>query len=66
MNMNLLKAAVYSRGITMQQMAEQAGITYSTLLRDFKQNNMPLVRLKKIKNVLNLSREEMLSIFFES
>lgn len=66
MNMNLLKAAVYSRGITMQQMTEQAGITYSTLLRDFKQNNMPLVRLKKIKNVLNLSREEMLSIFFES
>lgn len=64
MNFNRLKGAVYARGMTMQEMAEKAGIVYSTLLRQFEKNNLTITNLKKIKDVLCLSRDEIDSIFF--
>ena len=65
MNKNLLKSAVYGRGLTMGEMAKKAGIPYATLSRHLAENNMPLVNVKKIADVLELSREELMSIFFE-
>lgn len=64
MNKDLLKSAVYSRGLTMTVMAEKAGIPYATLSRHLAENNMPLVNVKKIADTLGLSREELLAIFF--
>lgn len=64
MNFNRLKGAVYARGMTMQEMAEKADIVYSTLLRQFEKNNLTITNLKKIKDVLCLTRDEIDSIFF--
>lgn len=64
MNINKLKGAVYERGITMEELAIQVGIPRSTIWRNFKDNNMALVRVKKIKDALRLSNEEVLEIFF--
>lgn len=64
MNYNLLKGTVYSRGMTMQEMAKKAGIVYSTMIRQFEANNMTIDNVKKIRETLNLSREELIAIFF--
>ena len=66
MNINRLKGAVYQRGITLEELATQVGIPRSTIWRNFKDNNMALVRVKKIKDALGLTNEEVLSIFFEN
>lgn len=65
MNMNMLKSAVYRRGLTMREMASKAGIPVATLYRNIKDNNMLLVNVKKIATALDLSREELMAIFFE-
>ena len=49
----------------MGEMAKKAGIPYATLSRHLAENNMPLVNVKKIADVLELSREELMAIFFE-
>lgn len=64
MNLNKLKGAVYQRGITLEELADNIGIPRSTIWRNFKENNMALVRVKKIKDALRLSNEEVLEIFF--
>lgn len=66
MNINRLKGAVYQRGLTLEELASQTGIPRSTIWRNFKANNMALVQVKKIKDALRLTNEEVLSIFFEN
>lgn len=66
MNINRLKGAVYQRGLTLEELASQTGIPRSTIWRNFKANNMALVQVKKIKDALELTNEEVLSIFFEN
>ena len=66
MNINRLKGAVYQRGLTLEELASQTGIPRSTIWRNFKANNMSLVQVKKIKDALRLTNEEVLSIFFEN
>ena len=48
----------------MQEMAKKAGIVYSTMIRQFEANNMTIDNVKKIRETLNLSREELIAIFF--
>ena len=65
MNLDKLKGAVYKRGLTIGELCERAGLQRVTIWRNFKADNMDLLRVKKIKDALNLSREELIEIFFE-
>lgn len=65
MNWNKLKGAVMSRGLTMVDICKQNGINYSTLWRQKNHNKVTVATVKALKEALNLSNEEVLSIFFE-
>lgn len=65
MNWNKLKGAVMSRGLNMVDICKQNGINYSTLWRQKKHNKVTVATVKALKEALNLSNEEVLSIFFE-
>lgn len=62
---NKIKSAVIARGLSMMKFYELIGIEPSTFMRRVEHNKVTVADVKKIKEVLQLSREEMLSIFFE-
>lgn len=62
---NKIKAAVIARGMTVGQFFEEMGVPASTLLRRIANGKLFVEDVKKIRRVLQLNDEEMLSIFFE-
>lgn len=62
---NKIKAAVITRGLSMMEFYKMIGLEPSTFMRRVEHNKVTVGDVKKIKEALNLSREEMLSIFFE-
>ena len=64
MNWNLLKGAVVSRGMNMQDLAEQTGIDNVSLWRRYKAGKVTVLDVKKIKDALHLTNDEVLNIFF--
>ena len=64
MNWQLLKGTVYSKGMTMQQMAQKTGIVYSTLMRQCKSGTLTIGNVKKIRECLDLTSQETNAIFF--
>lgn len=65
MNLNKLKGAVYKRGLTLNDLCERAGLQRVTIWRNFKADDMSIIRVKKIKDALGLTRDELIEIFFE-
>ena len=49
----------------MVDICKQNGINYSTLWRQKNHNKVTVATVKALKEALNLSNEEVLSIFFE-
>lgn len=62
---NKIKAAVFIRGLTMGKFYELTGYDKSTLIRRCHNGKLRVADVKKIKEALNLTREEVVSIFFE-
>lgn len=62
---NKIKAAVITRGLTMGKFYELTGYVKSTFMRRVEHNKVTVADVKKIKEALNLTREEVVSIFFE-
>lgn len=65
MNWDKLKGAVMSRGLRMVDFCRENGINYTTLYRQKNHNKVTIATVKALKEALNLSNEEVLSIFFE-
>ncbi len=65
MNYNKLKGAVVSKGFTMEKMCNDLSIFQSTLIRQCKNNKLPMITVKKIIDYLSLTRDEYISVFFE-
>ena len=65
MNTNLLKSELLKNNITMQDLADELGLSYWSLTKkvngeyDFKQGE-----IQKIAKILKLSSEEINQIFF--
>lgn len=65
MNWVKLKGAVMSRGYRLTDFCKQNGINYTTLYRQKNHNKVTVATVKILKEALNLSNDEVLSIFFE-
>lgn len=65
MNWDKLKGAVMSRGYRMVDFCKQCGINYTTLYRQKRHDKVTIANVKVISKALELSDEEVLSIFFE-
>lgn len=65
MNSRLLKAKMFEAGITEQEMAGHLGVDASTFYRK-KTGNSDFTReeIKKMKNILSLTPEDVDRIFF--
>ena len=64
-NERLLRSYIVLQGLTFAQIAEKLGIHEATLGRKIKRGGtFTRAEIYKIKTVLELSDEEMISIFF--
>ena len=62
---NLLKAKIVEKGITAKSMCKDIEMPYATWCSKVSgRNQFNVEEVKKITKVLNLSSEEMISIFF--
>lgn len=65
-NINMLKGKTIEKGMTISELAEKIGFDKSTLYRKLKNNGDTLLvkDANKIVEVLGLSQEETVAIFF--
>ena len=62
---NRLKGLIVEKQVTQEVVAESIGVNRSTFYRKMKNNgDFSLEEAKKIKNVLDLTTEEAVDIFF--
>lgn len=67
MNGNELKAKIISRGMTVESFCKEAGFARSTFDRKLRgKYEFDRAEIERIKLVLNLSDEELRTIFFNS
>lgn len=65
MKLNELKAEIVRNGLTIEQLANEMGIGRTTLWRKFgNPNNFTLKEIIDIGEILNVSGERILEIFF--
>jgi len=65
MKLNELKAEIVRKGLNIEDFAEKIGMTKTTLWRRFSEtNDFTLQEMTTIKQVLSLSNEKVLDIFF--
>lgn len=65
MKINELKAEIVRNGLTIEEFADKAGITRTTLWRRFGDaDEFTLAEIKSAAKVLNLNGERVLDIFF--
>ena len=65
MKINELKAEIVRNGMTIEEFADKAGIKRTTLLRRFNNSgNFTLTEITKIADVLNLTKQRIIEIFF--
>lgn len=65
MNKNALRAALALNSTSQEEMAKQMGISGNTLSRKINGlTDFNLGEVNKIKAILNLSREDLIAIFF--
>lgn len=62
---NKIKGAAIAHGLTMQEFWKKTGFYASTLIRRCENGKLTVADVKIIRDALQLSRDEMLSIFFE-
>lgn len=65
MNYNKLKGKCFEKGITIEKMCNSAGINYVSLYRRIKNDKIQCKDAQKIADYLRLSKDEIMSIFFE-
>ena len=64
--MNLLKAKMMECECTMCDLSDRIGVHVSTLYRKMREpKTLQLWELKKIMSALEMSREQMIDIFFD-
>lgn len=65
-NVNKLKGKIVENGMSVAGLAERMGIDRATLYRKISNDgeNMTISEAEKISNILNLTMEEVNSIFF--
>ena len=67
MNLKKMKIALIERDMTYQQVADKMGITYQALMSCLNNSNgesLKIGRAKIIADIIGLSNEEKLEIFF--
>lgn len=65
MKLNELKAEIVRKGLNIEDFGEKIGMAKTTLWRRFSEpNDFTLQEMTTIKQVLDLSNEKMLDIFF--
>lgn len=63
-NKRLLKSKVVARGMTLGDLAVAIGINASTMTRKLKQGTFTRAEIYAISDVLQLTDEEVIAIFF--
>ena len=63
-NKSLFKGKVMARGMTLASLAEAIGINASTMTRKLKQGTFDRAEINAISDVLQLTDEEIIEIFF--
>lgn len=63
-NKRLLKSKVVARGMTLGDLAVAIGINASTMTRKLKQGTFNRAEINAISDVLQLTDEEIIAIFF--
>jgi transcriptional regulator with XRE-family HTH domain len=65
MKLNELKAEIVRNGMTIEEFADKVGIERTTLWRRFNNSgNFTLTEITKIADVLNLTKQRIIEIFF--
>lgn len=66
MQINELKAEIVRNGMTLGEVADKIGMQRTTLWRRFKNpDEFTMAEVKRIKTVLNLDGDKVLTIFFD-
>ena len=63
-NINLLKGKIVAAGFTLNGFASEIGMPYTTFSRRMKSRVFGSDEIEKIAKILNLTAEEIQSIFF--
>ena len=64
MNTTTLRDKIFEKGHTVTSLAAEIGMARATLYRKMKDKSFPVREAAAISQALELSREEVLSIFF--
>lgn len=61
---NKLKGKIYEKGLTIAIVSKQIGMNVTTFYRKLAKNTFSLVEVANITNVLQLTQDEAVEIFF--
>jgi len=65
MNVNILKSKIALKGITIEELAEQIGISKTAMYRRLNgRNSFKANEIKSMKSILCLNMDELNAIFF--